>query len=196
MEREQRALGADLGDHMITRWLLAFAALFFAVPCQAITGLIVSLKGSDAAAGIDVNSVFSLSYTGYVAGYYPEDAYITFALADGSLAVGDVLFNQNVIATYNFFQERIYVSGTAGSSEFSISTGFQPHPFGATTKRITSFSFGRIDAPLNSIDLSNFYRATIFIGEIPEPSIWMVIVIGFGAIGTATRRKQRKLFAS
>ena len=108
--------------------------------------------------------------------------------ADGVFGVGtDIRFNSPAA-------EGPYTAavtfGDLGSTIFSLPTG--PSFFGITSDRlINSIAFGPNPSTTKGgfIGIDNLTIGSV-VGAVPEPSTWALMLLGFGSIGLAIRRRK------
>lgn len=121
---------------------------------------------------------------------------VTFSFAQ---AVGRFGFDLGSADDYN----SVTLNFLFGPSE--TFTGAQLNPPGpatgnqivaGTNGRVTIFSFGdRITSVQFNSDSNSFEFDNLGIGAIPEPSVWAMLILGFGVIGGALRRRTAKGWA-
>lgn len=100
--------------------------------------------------------------------------------------MGDTLFG-TYSGVLNFLAPRVYAV-----SQTHVFTGGTGYYFGATggidSSGTLSFLSGRPT-------VEQTFAGAITLGGVPEPSIWLTLIAGFGVIGAAMRRR-RTVFAS
>ncbi len=115
----------------------------------------------------------------------------TYKLADYTFDVG---LNSN---TGGFFTGVFTFSGTAGAVTTSFSTPYDITISNSDTLNFggTPFVFGPFKGTIDAVQIVNdgSFQSTgsIFatITSVPEPSEWALLVIGFGLVGFAARRR-------
>lgn len=106
----------------------------------------------------------------------------TFGTADGVQAVGfDSPFNQGFDALVTF--------GDNSAQLFALTVSNSNTFFGLTSdKLIKSIAFGPLGQRTNSV---SFVLDNLTIGNaVPEPATWAMMIVGFGLIGSAARRRR------
>lgn len=86
--------------------------------------------------------------------------------------------NGNLIGTVSPTAQNQPISFANGSFQFTGFSGFGPN----TTLSISSTGTFGVDAILDNLSVS---------GAVPEPATWALMIMGFGAVGGAMRRRAK-----
>jgi hypothetical protein len=198
------------------------AASLAAAPAAAVT-FVTSLGSSDSFAapagtvidfnGGTVGSGFTLTGSGYgVVTGSSTNNYAQTAFSDGSayLAVGtggaatlqssasysSASIFIGSIDTYNTV-EVLSASGTvlatfSGADFTANANGDKSAP--STNRRVTFFAeAGESISGLRFLSTSPAFELDNVVFAVPEPSTWMMMLVGFGLVGQATRLRRRKV---
>lgn len=100
----------------------------------------------------------------------------------GSAGFGNISFGTNLISPFQIQSANLPFTQFGGQSVF---TGPASNP----TFALGTFNFGGIVSGNSMLTIS---RAAVA-AAVPEPGTWMMMLLGFGAIGVASRRRRATL---
>ncbi len=100
----------------------------------------------------------------------------------GSSGIGNISFGSNLISPFQI------QSANLGFTQFNGPTLFSGSPSNPTFS-LGTFNLTSIVSGNSTLTIS---RA---VGAVPEPATWAMMLIGFGAIGMATRRRRSATLA-
>lgn len=114
----------------------------------------------------------------------------TFILPNPASAFGFLLGS---LDTYNSLTINFADGGSVTYSGDAItegqgSSGFLTLDYSALGRQVTSATFSSTQ---NSFEFDNL----AFAGAVPEPSTWAMLILGFGVVGGAMRRRQKATIA-
>lgn len=123
---------------------------------------------------------------------------LTFNFTPGYYQGGGYFHNHgagtgfSISAILNGVNTQIFSSGPLSSGDIGLNS-FGTISFAAAT--VTGISLNS-DVPISQA-FHNFYPDQTFtlgaaIGSVPEPGTWMVLILGFGAIGAAMRKSKQQ----
>lgn len=116
----------------------------------------------------------------------------TFEVAD----IGGVFGNALAIPTYSRWNRPSLITIFTGAFKSTVSYDLI---IGNTVQHISypaySDSFRlSFDAKPGTVFIDNFQVVSGFAGAVPEPSTWAIMILGFGAVGFAMRRRSKVSF--
>ncbi len=193
-------------------------AMFVAIPASAMT-ITSSSNGPDAGVptgqrtitNFDTNAGLTGGYqltTGSVSGQYAAPLsdttqYLTVLGGQiASLAISPTVkalsFYWGSIDNYNtvslFSGSALIASFTGGQVPAAPADGSQS---AATNNRRVTFAFdGAAIDRVNFASSSNSFELDTVAGAVPEPASWVMLVAGFGLVGTAARRRNPTVVAA
>ena len=187
----------------------SLAALICATSASAAT-LIVDGNGQlTGATGVDVGgTLFDVEFVdGFCATVFGGcDEQSDFAFSDQSTALlaAQALLDQVFVdgPQGNFDTQP---NGIAGCGNFGRCAAVTPYELSGTTLKVViadNFRFGNLDRAYPSQTIQNsqtggasseFVWATFTLTQaVPEPGTWLMMILGFGAIGSMMRRTQKR----
>jgi hypothetical protein len=170
-------------------------SIIISTSVNATTNIKGRLDAVDKASGFILSGVFVLGETGFVidgsdAG---ESDFYTYKIVFGEIRIGDEIFgiSDDVTGTWAPFSDFFSVKGSNANSSFSMASNFFGIPGRGPIARV-NFSTPDVGSGLfDSQELSEgFFRSgsnILTISFIPEPSIWMNLIVGFLLTGLAVR---------
>ncbi|MFL6766001.1 MAG: FxDxF family PEP-CTERM protein [Sphingomicrobium sp.] len=147
----------------------------------------------------DLNTFGSSAFTGQVVGTGASTNFndiFAFTLTNPDLLNGHV-DTLAILGTLNINFSSIYIDTVARSF---TQTGFDPGEETWVLNPGTSLAAGPhnlfVNGSLNSpVGTAATYSGTLNIAAVPEPATWAMMLLGFGGIGLAMRRKRRPALA-
>ncbi|MBC7506281.1 MAG: PEP-CTERM sorting domain-containing protein [Sandarakinorhabdus sp.] len=144
--------------------------------------------------GFTFGNAHTYEFGDYGAGYYNGSNYPTFAFPDAAGRTSG--WQSSSFASYQPTDTRftgIYAI-TGATADLPVSFGLQINANNNVTLDFShtgSVSIGKIDGVSFTSDSGVFLSALGgTVGGVPEPSSWAMMVLGFGAVGFAARRRQ------
>jgi hypothetical protein len=127
------------------------------------------------------------------------DAVINFAAVGGPASVSSFEFDWGSLDSYNtltIFSSDGTVMAIPGSTFTNPANGDQHSPgtnglFTVTGSGGTTFTGIELTSSTNSFEIDN-----LAVGNVPEPGIWAMMLIGFGGVGAAMRSRRRQALAT
>lgn len=86
-----------------------------------------------------------------------------------------------------------YEGGLFSSSFLSITVGNRYTPFGVPLTSVADqFNALKNGSPIAGFPTAGFWTAQLpTMGAVPEPGTWLMLILGFGAVGAAMRRPRK-----
>lgn len=179
--------------------------------CAAIVALAVASPAAAAPVFVTVNqdistSPFSFSFMGGSYTFYGSGAFPNYlsVMTGGGAAVrtvfgqpstdftnrGTVVYDANTLGGYGSFPNMTTVPFTNGDNFLGlrVTSGGQDYYGFAFTTNSTFNGFAFETSPGVGITAT-----TKFAAAVPEPATWALLILGFGTIGGAMRRRQTKV---
>ena len=105
-----------------------------------------------------------------------DDTKAFFDETGGVLSFDNTLFGVNILSIH-FGGAGFYPPGTGGGTILYM------------------FDFGTAGADSITLNQSGFSNSILIPGGVPEPATWAMMLMGFGAVGYAMRRRRKSLIA-
>ncbi len=162
--------------------LLAASAAFWVQPANAATVSAGLFAAPPEPGGYSLEFTFSAPVTNFVYWVAIDDKY-NFYNYDGS-------YNGGNTVTADFYKT---IAGPVSNIQFIFKL-LRPyeHPWGAgVTKKGSYVFYGdvfRFEAP----EGTTYTASHRFLTAVPEPATWALMLLGFGAVGAALRRKRHQ----
>ncbi|KTE18856.1 hypothetical protein ATE67_17370 [Sphingopyxis sp. H050] len=112
-----------------------------------------------------------------------------FSLSTLDLAFGP--FNHSGLASDTTLVTGTLSDGGTLTTTLTVGRGFQNYAL--NWGNLTSISFGQLQSSSEYLAFDNINYSTE--GAVPEPGTWAMMIVGFGAIGAAARRRRSKKLA-
>ena len=122
---------------------------------------------------------------------------LTFNFTPGYYQGGGYFHNHGngtgftINAVLNGVNTQIFNSGPLSNGDFGLNS-FGTISFAAATVTGISLHGGPINQAFHNFTADQTFTLGAAIGVVPEPGTWMVLILGFGAIGAAMRKAKQQ----
>jgi hypothetical protein len=174
---------------------VATAAIFAAANAQAATIVETKVTGTvefSNLGNVPESSVFTVlaQYDAELVAGAGEDI---LSLGDGirfSLSAGSVFFDQHdELAAPDFPQLRFF-NGTLSGFDFSAEQGHVSATLSGGTFVYSNNLSGA--SAFGELDFTSAVTSPVTVAAVPEPGQWALMIVGFGLVGAASRRKRQE----
>ena len=171
-------------------------SLFFAIPIMlsmstpssAATYIKGSLSGVDSETGLDFEFKSAFLLIEFIdGGEFREHDAFGFVLVNGFARVGNVFFAPEITGSGRYLFDADFAS--FGVRSMCNSLGFST-TFASRTGNFIPYSLTTVVSGVRTDFERSEISGRLSLSAVPEPSTWLLFLLGFGALGYAVRKKR------